>query len=485
MKPTRWIAVGLLAVVGIVLGAIAVFGDESEPNQIVGPPSSRPQPPAKSPNVVVVMTDDQALDTMVAMPKTRRLLGRHGTTYENAVVTYPLCCPSRATFLTGQYAHNHGVLDNHPPNGGYGKLDIEHTLPIWLQRRGYLTAFVGKYLNGYGKGDDVTDVPPGWDEWYALPGKNKQRSYDFELNENGELVTYGGDERRHKATVLGDKTVQVLDELAPERRPFFLWLATNGPHRDSGLPDDAPRNPVPEPPDLGKFEGKHMPDTSATRRDLSDKPESVQKDAKRVDRETLERLDREYVSQLETLLGIDRTIGRIVETLREHGELENTVIIFTSDNGFLRGQHGLEGKASPYEESILVPLIIRGPGFAAGATDRALAPNIDLAATILDVTGAEPDIEVDGRTLRRDPDGKGRDAVLLEVYGRKRSFTGVRTDRYVWAEHETGEYELYDLAKDPLELHNLADDPAYADVREKLEARLAELRECSGPKECG
>ena len=453
------------------------------------PETMNSQPPASSepgrPNVVVVMTDDQALDTMVAMPRTRRLIGTRGTTFERAIVSFPLCCPSRATFLTGQYAHNHGVRNNGGPNGGYAALDATRTLPVWLSRAGYRTGFVGKFLNGYGKGDAVREVPPGWDEWYGLPGKAKQRAFGFQLNENGRLVEY--DEGAYKTEVLAEKAARFVAEAAPSRRPFFLWVATNGPHKDSGLPDYVERNPEPAPRDRGMFEHQRAPRHAAIDEgDVSDKPRDVRKHP-RLDGAARERLDREYVSQLESLASIDRLVAGLVRRLRAAGELDRTLFVFTSDNGYLRGHHRLEGKSRPYEEAIRVPLLVRGPGFSAGERDRRLVANVDLAATILEAAGADADVPIDGRSLLPASDRRGgrRDAVLIEVFERKQAFTGLRTRRYTYAEYESGDRELYDLRRDREQLDNLARDDRRPQLRARLSRRLAELRSCVGLRECG
>ncbi|MGH2986702.1 MAG: sulfatase family protein [Solirubrobacterales bacterium] len=444
----------------------------------------------EGPNIVVVMTDDQALDTMGAMPLTRRLIGERGTTFERAFVSFPLCCPSRATFLTGQYAHNHGVRNNGGPRGGYRRLDREHTLPVWLSRAGYRTGFVGKFLNGYGEGEAVREVPPGWSDWYGLPGKNKQRAFDFDLNENGELVHYGGesgDSDPYKTDVLADKAAQFVRRAAPNRRPFFLWVATNGPHKDSGLPDDAERNPEPAPRDRGKFEHRRAPRrTAVDEGDVSDKPRDVRKQP-RLDRASRERLDREYVSQLESLASIDRLVGRLVRRLRAAGELDRTLFVFTTDNGYLRGQHRLEGKSRPYDEAIRVPLLVRGPGFPAGERDRRLVVNVDLAATILDAADGDADVTLDGHSLRPGADRSHgpRAEVLIEVFERKQAFTGLRTRRYTYAEYENGDRELYDLRRDPEQLENLARRRRLSGLRARLAQRLAELRGCAGAQECG
>ena len=477
----RAVAASVLASVAAAL-VVACSDDEASERQTQ--PATRFD--AEAPNVVVVMTDDQALDTMEAMPLTRRLVGRRGTTFENAIVSYPLCCPSRATFLTGQYAHNHGVRNNSGPRGGYQRLEADHTLPVWLSRAGYRTGFVGKFLNGYGKDEAATEVPPGWSDWYALPGKAKQRAFDFDLNENGEISHHGGDSgepQPYKTAVLAHKAAGFIDRSAPRARPFFLWVATNGPHKDGNLPETAERNPEPAPRDRGSYEGRRAPRRAAVdERDVSDKPRSV-RSLPRLDREERERLDREYVSQLESLTSIDRLVARLVHRLRRAGELDRTLFVFTSDNGYLRGQHRLAGKSRPYEESIQVPLLVRGPGFEAGVRDRRLVANVDLAPTILEAAGAEADRTVDGRSLR--PPSGARTAVLLEVFERKQAFTGLRTRRYTFAEYESGERELYDLRRDPEQLENLARRARRPGLVDRLAARLGALESCAGTPECG
>ncbi|MQA73593.1 MAG: sulfatase-like hydrolase/transferase [Solirubrobacterales bacterium] len=478
----------LLAGVLVVLGVITalVVADRGDKISTV-PASPAAAYDSRAPNVVVVMTDDQAFETMRAMPLTRRLIGDAGTTFDNAFVSFPLCCPSRATFLTGQYAHNNGVRDNHPPAGGYQALDKQRTLPVWLSRAGYETGFVGKYLNGYGEGAAIREVPPGWSEWYAVPGRNKQRAFDFDLNENGELVHYDrrGERPNYKTKVLADKAAGFVRRRAPGERPFFLWVATNGPHKDSGLPEDAARNPEPAPRDRGRFEGRRAPRRTATNEyDVSDKPRSV-RELPLLGPEANRLIDRYYVSQLEAVASIDRLVARLARRLRRAGELEDTLFIFTTDNGLLLGEHRLEGKSRPYEEAIHVPLLVRGPGFARGEHDTRLVSNVDLAPTILDATGATPDLTVDGRSIRPGAGGPRRRGVLLEVFERNQSFTGLRTPRYTYAEYEDGERELYDLRRDPEELDNLARDRRYEGVRRRLAARLAALRDCAGPSECG
>jgi N-acetylglucosamine-6-sulfatase len=477
---TRRTMAAPLAAVGIAAAVVMASSDRRD-----GVSSTPAEPAAEqgAPNVVVVMTDDQALDTMRAMPRTRRLIAEKGVRFDNAVVSFPLCCPSRASFLTGQYAHNHRVLDNHPPKGGYGRLDAEHTLPAWLSRAGYRTGFVGKFLNGYGEEGKADEIPPGWSDWYGLPSKAKRRPFDFPLNENGKLVEYGDRDHEYKTEVLTEKAVSFIGDRARSRRPFFLYVSTTAPHADYGLSEDADRNPEPAPRDRGMFEGHAPPKReSVNEKDVSDKPRFIQSRS-RLGSTQREAIEKVYVSQLESLVAVDRLVGRVVAELRHRGELDNSVVMFTSDNGFLRGQHRLDsGKANPYEEAIRVPLLVRGPGFPEGVRDDRLVANVDLAPTILDIAGADADRPVDGRSLFpfEGDDNRSR-AVLLEVYERSHGrFVGVRTDRYVYAEYDGRGRELYDLERDPQQLESLHDDPHYADVRAWLAGLLNRLHECAG-----
>jgi len=476
-------AAAAVIAVGLSLVVLLAGGGERVRTTPVEPAARYSQ---DAPNVVVVMTDDQALDTMRAMPHTRHLLGRKGVTFRNAVVSFPLCCPSRATFLTGQYAHNHRVLDNSAPRGGYERLEAEHTLPVWLSRAGYRTGFVGKFLNGYGEsgGGRDREVPPGWSDWYGLPSAAKRRPFNFQLNENGKLVDYGDSERDYKTQVLADKATSFIDERARSKRPFFLWVSTSAPHVDYGPAEKSARNPEPAPRDHGRFEGREPPRRkSVDEKDVSDKPRFI-RSRSRLRTAQREEIEKVYVSQLESLIAVDRLVKQVVGALRRQGELERTVVMFTSDNGFLRGQHRLDsGKASPYEEAIRVPLLVRGPGFPEGERAGRLVGNVDLAPTILDLADAKPDLAVDGRSMlpfEREIDDR-RGEVLLEVYERDHGrFVGLRTRRYVYAEYDGRDTEMYDLKRDPEQLESVHADARYADVRARLADRLSQLRRCAG-----
>lgn len=439
-----------------------------------------------APNIVVVMTDDQAMDTMKAMPKTRRLIGDRGVTFRDPIVSFPLCCPSRAAFLTGQYAHNNNVKDNGPPAGGIGALDQSETLPVWLRKAGYDTIFVGKYLNGYGKGPNggPTFVPPGWTNWYGLTASDKTSAYNYEINENGKLVSYGDKPSDYKTDVLARLSATSLRQsLRRSDRPVFLWAATSDPHTDNGLGPDARRNPLPAPRDDGSFKGESLPQpASFDEADVSDKPADV-RSLPSLSRDQLDEMATLYVSQLESLGAVDDLVARLVQVLADAGELRNTVLVFTSDNGFMRGQHRIDsGKSLIYQESLHVPLLISGPGFPRGTRYSGPIANTDMSQTLLRAAGATAAIKQDGIPIQNTiASGDDRPPTLIEIYGRKDGdLFGLRTRDFAYAEHSDGFVELYDLRSDPDELENVADRPMYAATADRLSRVLQRLRTCSG-----
>lgn len=439
-----------------------------------------------APNIVVVMTDDQAMDTMKAMPQTRRLIGNRGVTFHDPVVSFPLCCPSRAAFLTGQYAHNNDVKDNGPPDGGIGALDQSQTMAVWLRKAGYDTTFVGKYLNGYGKGSNggPTFIPPGWVHWYGLTASDKTSAYDYEINQNGRLVEYGDAPSDYKTDVLARLSAGSLRQsLRHGNRPAFLWTATSDPHTDNGLGPDARRNPLPAPRDDGSFKGETLPQpASFDEADVTDKPADISS-LPQLSKEQLDEMETLYVSQLESLGAVDDLVARLVRVLADAGELRNTIFVFTSDNGFMRGQHRIDsGKSLIYQESLHVPLLISGPGFPPGTSYSGPVANTDLSPTLLQAAGAKSPVKQDGipiqQTITAD---KNRPPVLVEIYGRKDGdLFGLRTPDFAYAEHADGFVELYALRRDPDELENVADQPRYATTVERLSRTLQRLKTCSG-----
>jgi arylsulfatase A-like enzyme len=436
-----------------------------------------------SPNVVVIMTDDQTVESVRVMTNVKRLLRDRGATFASSFATFSLCCPSRATFLTGQYAHNHGVLGNAPPEGGYAKLDHTNTLPVWLQDAGYYTAHLGKYLNGYGR-SDPREIPPGYDEWRGSVDPTTYRFYGYTLNENGRLVTY---ERAYQADVYARKAVRIIQRRAPLARPFFLSVAFLAPHsggpREPGDPVGQ-ATPVPAPRHRNDFAAAPLPRPPGfNERDVSDKPVGI-RSRPRLTPARIRKIRENYQQRLESLLAVDEAVARIVAALRRAGELDETLIVFTSDNGFFHGEHRVpSGKVLLYEPSIRVPLIMRGPGIPAGLRLTQRVGNIDLAPTIVDAAGAAAGRVLDGRSLLplfANPQlTLGRD-LLIERGPGSGTFAAVRAPRYLYAEYGNGERELYDLRRDPYELKSRHADPAYAAVRADLAVRLDRLRTCSG-----
>jgi N-acetylglucosamine-6-sulfatase len=440
--------------------------------------------------VVVIETDDQTASSMWAMPTVQRLLADRGVTFDNSFVSYALCCPSRATFLTGQYAHNHGVFDNGLPYGGFYKLDGSNTLPVWLQAAGYRTMHVGKYLNHYGTRNPF-QIPPGWSDWHALVDPTTYRYFGFDLNENGRLVFYPPTPANYSTDVLTRKATELIADAARGPRPFFLWTAYLAPHFSLGSvpePDDPIgfRTPDPAPRDRNRFAGEPLPQPpSFNEPKLGDKPREI-RDFPRLSDATQAAIRENYQQELETLQAVDRGVGQIVAELERTGQLHNTLIVFTSDNGYYHGEHRIaREKVIPYEPAIRVPLVVSGPGLPRGVHRSQLVSNQDLAPTILAATGARPGLVEDGisllplmRDVRLVPP---RDLLIEALYHFPFVVvTAIRTRDWFYSEYSDGGRELYDLVADPYELHSRARDPAYAPVRDLLARRLAELRRCSG-----
>jgi N-acetylglucosamine-6-sulfatase len=454
---------------------------------LLAPQASRSPMPAPAsqarPNVLVIMTDDQTVEDMRVLPKTRALLAAKGTTFANNFASYPLCCPSRATFLTGQYPHNHGVLANGAPNGGYQRLDHSNTLPVWLQQAGYYTAHLGKYLNNYGV--DSPAPPPGWSRWFGLIDPTTYTFYDYTVSEDGARVRFGEAPADYQTDVLAAEAEKLLRARAGAGQPFFVSVAPVAPHLERI--DGVQIPPRPAPRHQGRFANEPMPaKPSFNEADVADKPAHIRRlpplSPGKAARQTAI-----YRGRLASLLAVDDLVERLVDALADTGQLAETVILFTSDNGFLLGEHRIpDQKYYPYEESIRVPLIVRGGGFPAGATAAQPVSNVDLAPTIVALTGARAGRVMDGRPLlplALDPrQGKDR-TLLIEGVGTGRSkpsYQAVRDPRWLYVEHATGDRELYDLRTDPFQIRSRHAAPALASVRNSLAGRLARLRSCSG-----
>ena len=442
--------------------------------------------PTQRPNVVVVMTDDQTVESVRVMANVRRLLAGQGTTFANSFVSFSLCCPSRATFLTGQYNHNNRVMGNQAPDGGYYALDSSNTLPVWLQRAGYYTAHIGKYLNGYGT-RNPREVPPGWSEWRGSVDPTTYRFYGYTLNEGGTLRQYGSDAGSYQADVYTEKALDVIRRRAAGSQPFFLSLAYLAPHsggpREPGDPQLA--TPVPAPRHRDRFASEALPSpASFNEADVSDKPSSI-RGRPVIPPRRVTQIREMYQQRLESLLAVVEGIERIVTQLQALGELDNTLIVFTADNGFFHGEHRVpNGKVLHYEPSSRVPLILRGPGVPRGRTLSQPVANVDLAPTLVDAANATAGRRMDGRSLLPllgDPGRSwGRDLLLQRGGPAAQVFQAIRTPRFKYVEYGNADRELYDLAVDPHELQSRHADPALAALRAELARRLAALRRCAG-----
>jgi arylsulfatase A-like enzyme len=439
------------------------------------------------PNVVVIMTDDQRVDDLAAMPAVRSLVVRPGAYFTRSYASFPLCCPSRATFLTGQYAHNHGVLDNRPPRGGYRALDGAETLPVWLQRAGYETAHVGKYLNGYGV-LRPREVPPGWDEWQGSVDLSTYSYRGYTLNENGRLVNPG----RYQTDELTRRAVRFVRRADA---PFFLSVAYLAPHEaltgplpEFGAGPGCRGSAIPAPRHARRFARRSMPiPPSFDEADVSDKPSFVRA-LPRLSARGRVLIERAWRCRRESLLAVDEGVERIAAALHRSGELRRTLLIFTSDNGFFLGEHRLpENKINVYEEAVRVPLAMRGPGVPAGRRVPDPVANVDLAPTILDAAGAEAGLQMDGRSLLplvRRPGRHMDRPILLENLSRpfEARYTGyaaVRTSDLVYAEYANGEREAYRLRRDPHQLRSIGRPTGAAAVLRRL--RGCRGRACLGP----
>jgi arylsulfatase A-like enzyme len=409
---------------------------------------ARAQTP-RPPNIILIVTDDQRFDSLRAMPTVRRLLVDRGMSLTRAIVSDPICCPSRATILTGRYAHTTGVYANVPPNGGWTtfKASESDTIATALHDAGYRTGLIGKYLNGYNTGTETLYVPPGWDRWFAYASRNPGY-YDYAMFDDRSGIRRYGSEARDYSTDVIRRQATAFIRSAPPDPPFFLMVTPKAPHSPFIA---APRHE-------GDLAGVSVPlNPAVNEADVTDKPAYIAGRGTR-DRAAMRQRTRD---QWETLLAVDDLVEKIYVALKGSGRVRNTLVILTSDNGFSNSEHRWQWKQVPYEESIHVPLVVRLPGqVPPGTISHALVSNVDLAPTIADFAGAT--IDADGVSLRPlllDAATSARDEVVLEHVQRGTvvpTYCGVRTISFMYAHYATGEEELYDLVKDPRELRNLA-----------------------------
>lgn len=419
------------------------------------------------PNIIIIMTDDQRTN-MSAMPKTNELLKDRGTVYTNAFVSTPNCCPSRSTMFTGRYSHNHGVENNQLAY----MLDHSTTLQRYLQQSGYRTGLFGKFLNKWHTRDD----PPYFDRW-AIHKHRTGVYYNGRYSDNGHMKTV----KRYGTGYLSDRAVEFLQNSErTDSVPWLMYVTPNAPH-EPAQPERSYKHAAVEP---------WVPNPAVHESDLSDKPPYVQ--SKKTSMREIQKL---RLNQMRSVMSVDDMVARIFRTLRTLDETRETIAIFTSDNGYFWGEHGLRGKWLPYEPAIHVPLIVRWPGHVAeGAQDDRLVVNVDIAPTILDAVGMnETAVPMDGRSLL--DESWDRSKVLLEYLSRKPrgrltevpTWKGIRTKSAAYTEYYDSNgavtfREYYDLVEDPYELENLlADDDITNDApAAALQVELLRDMNCRG-----
>jgi arylsulfatase A-like enzyme len=510
----------LLASLAVIAGAVAAGRAEGAANQK---------------NVIFILTDDMTSSELAGMPNVMSEIAAQGATFNRAYVSFPLCCPSRATMMSGQYMHNHGVHGNFPPQGSWLKFRPHETndLPVWLHGDGYYNVHIGKYMNGYGGYGSLNEtplpVPEDWDQWYGKVSEDALY-FNYQLIEKTgagatpRITFYGDQPLDYQTDVFSDRAVNFVRDHPASEEPFFLNLWFNSPH---GPFDPAPR-------DLFRLAGTPLPKLPAfNEKDIRDKPKWFQRQApRRLNHAQVKLINGERRRQQEQLLSVDEAVGELIQTLRSEGVLDDTYIIFSSDNGFFRGEHRIaSGKYLPYDPAARVPLLIRGPGIPAGGVSNELVWNGDITQTILQIASGSEMSSLDGRSflpyadnpalrstrpvlLEGDtgPGGVGAesahasaararearvgvlgkrgvnnldqepDAIKSAANGDKApAYRSIRTDRYEYTLYSNGQSELYDMLRDPAQLRSVVKDPRYRYVRKWLYNALIPLSSCAGP----
>lgn len=444
--------------------ALALWAGLSVSATSSGASELRLQPTPVPPDVVLIVTDDQRWDTLWAMPVVRRELVARGASFPDAFVVNPMCCPSRASILTGDYSHTTNVYRQAPPFGRAEWFDDSSTIAARLDDAGYTTGLFGKYLDGYQHDALSGVVPPGWDRWVAFVHSGYE---DYSLTVDGRIRSFGSRPAEYSTAVLAEEAVDFVERAEGS---LFLEFAPAAPH--------APALPAPGD-EIGFADLEPARPPSFDEANVGDKPGWV-RDLPLLDPAAEEAIDEFRRRQYRALASVDRAVGDLLEALDRTGRLENALIVFTSDNGIHHGEHRWTRKEAPYEESIRVPMVVRwdAAGWSVPATPDALALNIDLAPTIADAVGFPFEAEGESLLPILSANDRGRDDFLIEhMEGTNPvpTYCAVRTRDRKYVRYATGEEELYDLAADPFELENLADDPRWLGALDELRVRLDEL----------
>ena len=437
-------------------------------------------------NVVLILADDLDWDTFRAVPRLAALQ-EEGTTFTRFGVAGSLCCPSRVSIFRSQYLHNHQVVSNGPPDGGWPQFrdrgETQDCLPVWLHGAGVRTAMVGKYLNTFPLGNVETYIPAGWDHWAVPVSGHKALGYDYTLSVDGRLEVHGS----KPADFLGDVLqADAVDFLATVDGPFFLEVAPYTPHSPFGA---AARN-------VGTHAGETAPrGPSFDQADLAAEPPFLQR-LPRLDRVEQARIDLLWRKRLESSESVADLVTAVRSQLQATGHDDDTLVIVTSDNGFHLGQHRLRpGKQTAFDEDVLVPTVLLGPGVPAGLVVDALASEVDLAPTIAAVLQTPVPTWADGTSLVPWLSGRPtpwRDALLAEHLAsappkdpdheddwQPPNYAAMRTRDYLYVEYVTGARQLYDLVRDPAQMHNLA-AVASPELLARLHDSLQALSHCAG-----
>jgi arylsulfatase A-like enzyme len=466
-----------------------------EPQSAPIPPSepapTPPPAPARINNVVLLVADDLDWELFRQVPRLNALQAQ-GLTFTNHTVTNSLCCPSRVSILRGQYVQNHRIISNIEATGGgwptYRKTGREaDSLPLWVQRTGAKTSFIGKYLNEYPSPRKLAKyVPPGWNDWVVpVSRKVSYSGYNYDLNRNGVIESYGKKPKDFLNDVI---TKDATDFIRSARGKFFLNFSTYAPHKPFPTADrhrrTHPKTLAPRTP-LYNSVGVDAPNWLKKFRPMSER--------------RLANLDRLWQQRARSAESIADSLADIQRTLRATGRDKDTLIIVTSDNGYhVATRRQPKGKRSPYAEDTVVPLVILGPGIIPGTVTQAMTSTIDLAPTITELMGGSAPAWVDGRSLvpfirngGQIPEG-WRTAVLSQSLGESSPsdpdyepfappmFNALRSQQWLYTVYETGETELYDLVTDPFEQVNIVRSSSPLLIAQ-LRAQLDALRACSGP----